>query len=381
MRFCPASSCDAMSVRLDRTLVIVNTDGVGSDSLLSDPTKAVYRGISMNRVGTFVAIIAVAGLFVTPLAADNWPQWRGPSGNGICAEAVPTKWSRTDNVKWRLPLPGPAGATPAIWGDRIFLTAAVDDDLVLMCVGTDGKEKWRRVQGKGNKKVRGDEGNYASPSPSTDGEHVWSFMANGLLGCYKVDGTKVWAKDMQEEYGKFEIQFGLSSTPILDKGRLYFQLIHGKWSKTPSRGWIVCLDAKTGEEVWKRERNTDAVDECKHSYASPILYRDKEREYLVSHGADWVIAHDLRTGEEIWRCGGLNAKDNYNNTLRFVASPAAVDGLIVVPTAKNRGVVAIDPAPKGDITTSDSARKWVMPKNTPDVPSPLIHDGLVYLCQ
>jgi outer membrane protein assembly factor BamB len=279
-------------------------------------------------------------------------------------------------------LPGEAGATPVVWDDRIFLTSADGDDLVLLCASTEGRELWRRAVSPGaNKAVRGDEGNYASPSPSTDGKHVWAFMANGATACYDLDGNLKWKTDLQERYGKFEIQFGLSSTPIVDADRIYLQLIHGKWNPTPSVGFVVCLDKSTGEEVWQHVRKTDAIDECKQSYASPFLYRDAERSFLISHGADFVIGHDLKTGNEIWRCGGLNSKSDYVNTLRFVASPVAVPGLIVVPTAKSRKVVAIRPDAKGDITDSKSAIAWVMPRRTPDVPSPVIHDGIVYLCR
>ena len=320
---------------------------------------------------------------LVPRLADcgNWPSWRGPSGNGVSAESAPVKWSKTENVRWRLPLPGAAGATPVVWGDRIFLTSADGDDLVLLCVSTAGKELWKRKVGSGDRTVRDDEGNMASPSPSTDGKYVWAFVANGPLHCYDYDGKLVWQVDLQSRYGKFEIQFGLSSTPIVDGDRIYVQLIHGKWSSTPSRGLVVCLEKTTGEEVWQQVRTTPAIDECKQSYASPFLYRDAKQAYLISHGADYAIAHDLDTGKELWRCGGLNAKDNYNNTLRFVASPAGVPGLIVVPTAKSRKVVAIKPDARGDITGSKDAIAWEMPSRTPDVPSPVIHDGLVYLCR
>ena len=336
----------------------------------------------MNRLLALLSVIAV----LVPAArarGENWPQWRGPRNDGLSSEKAPLKWSRTENVAWRLPLPGRAGSTPVVWGDRIFLTSASDgDELLLLCVSTEGKKLWEKVVGGGNQNVRRDEGNYASPSPSTDGKHVWTAMSNGLLACYNVSGDLEWRVDLQERYGKFEIQFGLSSTPVLHGDRLYLQLIHGKWSKTPSRGLVVALDKATGKEVWKKVRATAAVDECKHSYASPVLYQDDQRAFFVSHGADWTIAHDLETGEEIWRCGGLNPVTpggRYHNTLRFVASPVAVPGLIVVPTAKNGGVVAIDPTSgKGDLTGTKSVR-WIARRVTPDVPSPLVHDGLVYL--
>ncbi|MFP6669310.1 MAG: PQQ-binding-like beta-propeller repeat protein [Pirellulales bacterium] len=342
--------------------------------------------------------VAVAATLTCSLCASslvfaegsaNWPHWRGPQGNGVSeGQNTPVSWSRTpektENILWRLSLPGPAGATPVVWGERIFLTSVGEngDDLLLLCVDTSGKLLWSDKVGSGNKKVRSDEGNYASPSPITDGSHVLTFMANGLLACYDFDGKQLWKKDLQKDYGTFDIQFGLSSSPVLHGGKLFVQLIHGPWNKKQHVGLVVALDTKTGKQVWKHERVTDAVDECKHSYASPMLYADDKQQFLITHGADYVIAHNLETGKEIWRCGGLNPKGaQYGNTLRFVASPAAAPGLIVVPTAKNRKVVAIRPDGKGDITNSKEHIVWVMPSKTPDVPSPVIQGGLVYLCR
>lgn len=334
-------------------------------------------------------LLYLAGCFslaaIPAMAAEShWPNWRGPHGDGISGEQnVPQQWDREKNVRWRLPLPGPAGATPVVWGDRIFLTSVGenDDDLLLLCANTAGKLLWTRKVGGGNEAVRGDEGNFASPSPSTDGEHVVTFMANGLLACYDMQGNEIWKKDMQQEYGAFDIQFGLSSTPLLDGDRLYVQLIHGPWNEDPHQGLIIALDKKTGKEIWKHERATDAIDECKHSYTSPVLYEDDRQRFLITHGADYVIAHRLEDGSEIWRCGNLNPKGTYNNTLRFVASPACGPGLIVVPTAKQGKVVGLRPGGSGDITDSEKFVAWTLPRNTPDVPSPLIHDGLVYLCR
>lgn len=335
-----------------------------------------------ERLSLLVACLVLA-ITVNVTAGERWPQWRGPQGNGISDEKnPPVSWSKTENVLWRLPLPGPAGSTPAVWDDRIFLTSVGEDkdELLLLCVDTSGEELWRRVVGTGNKTVRTDEGTYASPSPTTDGEHVWAFMANGLLACYDMEGNKVWSKDMQKEYGEFDIQFGLSSTPVLHDDKIIVQLIHGTWNKVPSEAHVVALNKKTGEEVWDHVRKTPAVDECKQAYTSPIIYKDDEREFLVTHGADFAIAHNLDNGEEIWRYR-LHPEDNLDPTLRFVASPAAVPGLLVLPTAKNRQVVAIRPDGEGDITNDGKYTVWTTPNRTPDVPSPLIHDGLVYLCR
>lgn len=329
-------------------------------------------------------VVALIGLSVSTnsVRAENWPQWRGPKNNGISNETnTPTKWSKTENVAWRLPMPGPAGATPAVWGERIFLTS-VDKgsgDLLLMCVGTDGKEKWRQVMASGNKDVRGDEGNSASNSPSTDGAHVWAMMANGVIGCWTVEGSEVWKFNLQDRYGKFNIQFGMTSSPVLDGDQLYLQLIHGDGNAKTREAVVVCLDKKTGKELWKRDRPSDAIAENEHSYASPVIYEEGKTKFLLTHGADFIVAHDLTDGHELWRCGNLNAKTKYDPTLRFVASPVVSKGIIVVPTAKGAPVIALKPDGKGDITENAALHLWKHAK-TPDVPSPLIHNGLVYLC-
>ncbi|MCA9267974.1 MAG: PQQ-binding-like beta-propeller repeat protein, partial [Planctomycetales bacterium] len=290
---------------------------------------------NFRRVVCVVVCLAFVSAASRSAQAENWPQWRGPSGSGVSGEkSAPTVWSDKENIAWRLPLPGPGGATPIIWNDRIFVTTVDGDGLALMCVGTDGKALWKKVVAEGNKDVRGDEGNYASPTPVTDGQHVWAFFGEGTLVCFDFAGNQVWKKNLQEDYGKFEIQFGMSSTPVLHGDNLYLQLIHGKWSSEPSRGHVVALNKTTGAEVWKTLRVTDAVNENKHSYASPILYQDDATAYLVTHGADYVVAYNLADGKELWRCGNLNPKSNYNDTLRLVASPASAPGLIVVPSAK-----------------------------------------------
>ena len=316
--------------------------------------------------------------------AENWPQWRGPRGNGTSTETgLPTTWDKEANVVWRLPLPGPAGSTPVIWGDRIFLTSVDGDDIVLLCVTRSGKVAWRRkLSGGGRQRYRGDEGNNASPSPCTDGKHVWACTANGHLVCYTVEGKEVWHVDLQKRYGPYDIQFGMSSTPLLHEGRLYLQIIHGDMrSWEPSKNsWVASIDGATGKELWKQPRNTNAAQENKHSYASPVLYDDGKRAFFLSHGGDYVMAHSLEDGHELWRCGGLNGAGRlYNPFLRFVASPGTGSGLIVVPSAKNGPVLCLKPDGKGDRTEDQSSYFWRLERGTPDVPSPLIHEGLVYL--
>lgn len=334
----------------------------------------------MHRSHCFGIIAAlVLPSFAT---AENWPQWRGAKLDGVSQEKdLPVKWSKTEGIAWRLELPGAAGATPAVWGDKIFLTSADSTQLILMCVGTHGKEIWRQTVSQGNRVVRVDEGNSASNSPCTDGKHVWAMMASGILACYTTDGKEAWKLDLPAKYGTFKIQFGMTSTPLLDGSRLYLQLIHGDGNPETREAVVVCLDAATGDQIWKVDRPSDGRKECEHSYASPTIYRDDKLAFLLTHGADYIVAHDLKDGHELWRCGDLNPKGRYNETLRFVSSPLAVPGMIVVPSAKQGPVLCLRPDLQGDVSDKDEAFFWRRPRDTPDVPSPLIFGDLLYLCR
>jgi len=358
------------------------------DALACSMAPSAARGCMVAKrlswgPGTAPVIVLIMGIGTPAMVhAENWPQWRGPRGDGVSHErAIASHWSRSQNILWRLELPGPAGSTPVIWNDRIFLTTVDGSNLDLLCVSTGGSLLWKRTIGEGNRFVRGGEGNYASPSPSTDGHYVWSLVGTGDLACHDFAGRAVWQVDLADRYGPLELQFGYTSTPVLDGERLYLQLIHGDGDPGTCEAVVIALDKRTGEEVWKHRRKSDARMECEHSYASPILYRDNQRSFLVTHGADYTIAHRLEDGAEIWRCGGLNPKANYNLTLRLIASPVAAEGLIVAPSAKNGPVMAIRPDAQGDITGSARYLQWTRAANTPDVPSPLIYGGLVYLCR
>src|SRR5205823_14257563 len=127
----------------------------------------------------------------------------------------------------------------------------------------------------GNRIARGDEGNGASASPSTDGKHVYAFVGSGELGCFDFDGKQIWKIDTQERYGKFNIQFGMHSTPLLYGDRLYLQLIHSGGAR------VIAVAKDTGRDVWKVERKSDGRAECEHSYASPCLWHNGKDAYLI----------------------------------------------------------------------------------------------------
>jgi outer membrane protein assembly factor BamB len=335
-----------------------------------------YRTVNCTAVSRRLLVTIVLVVCGQSARADNWPQWRGPTNNGVSRETnIPAEWSADKNIDWKLKLPGSSGATPIVWGERIFLTSADGDDIVLLCVSTDGKVLWKSSLGHGKGRFRYDEGNNASPSPSTDGKHVYAFAGTGDFACFDFDGKQVWHFNAQERYGKFRIMHGMHTTPVLDGDRLYFQLLHSNGA------WVIALDKATGEEVWKVARTSDARAECKEAYTSPCIWRNGKEEYLVTLGCDYAIAHRLSDGSEIWRLAGLNPKKGYNPTLRLVASPLATPDLIIVPSAKDGPVVGLKPDAHGLVETGSDFEQWVRPHNTPDVPSPLVYDGLLYLCR
>ncbi len=330
----------------------------------------------MNKLALLIGLATIA-----PPAVADWPNWRGPDHSGVStASGLPSKWSSEENVLWRRPLPGPAGSTPVLAGDRLFLTTPDGEELMLCAFAIDsGELLWERTVTTGEASFRGDEGNLASPSPSTDGQHVVTAMGDGTLACYRVTGEPVWKLSLSERLNQLDIQFGYASSPIVHNGRVYVQWVHGDGEAETHEARVACFDLPTGETVWQSSRVTGASKECEHAYASPILAGEGATAVLVTHGGDMAVAYDLENGDERWRLGGLNQPGSYHPTLRFVASPAAGDGLVVVPTAKKGAVAAVRLGGSGDLTGTDSV-VWRKPKGTPDVPSPIVHGGLVYLC-
>ena len=213
----------------------------------------------------FLAAAAILLLTTDPITADDWPAWRGPARDGVSAEkGLPEKWAADSGVLWKVALPAAAGATPVIAGEFVFVASPSADGAkaLLLCIGTDGKPRWERVVSGKSKDVK----NLASASPTTDGRSVWTYCATGELACFTVAGDEIWRADLQQRYGRFKLQFGMTTTPLVHEGTLYLQLIHS------GGAWVVALDAATGAERWKVERKSDGIDECEHSYASIQLW-------------------------------------------------------------------------------------------------------------
>ncbi|MCI0376621.1 MAG: PQQ-binding-like beta-propeller repeat protein [Gemmataceae bacterium] len=333
----------------------------------------------MSQLSPIPRLLLVGIVFLLGAAiahADNWPHWRGPDNTGVSKETgVPWQWSESKNVLWTVPMPGRGGSTPVVWNDRIFLTSGDGNDQKLLCINTAGKELWKRVVGSGGRiAIKGDEANEASASPSTDGKYVFAYVGTGHLACFDFEGNEIWKADIQQRYGKFKILHGVHNTPLLHEDRLYVAILH------TNGHFVVAIDKKTGDEVWKVERKSDARGECKDAYASPCLWHNGGEICVVVLGCDYATGHRLKDGSEVFRVGDLNSSTKYDFALRIISSPVAIKDLLVVPTARGRTMVAVKPGASGTIQAGNAHEQWRKPKGSPDVPSPLVHDGLVYLC-
>lgn len=318
-------------------------------------------------------VLVFALMAVVPTQAD-WPQWRGPSLNGVSSETgLPVTWSTTEGIAWKLPMPARSGSTPIIWGDMIFLnvaTAQSSGDLELWAIDRNTQAPvWTRDLSGGNNQQR--KQNMSSPSPVTDGTHVWVMTGVGILKAFDFKGNEMWARDIQADYGRFGLNWGYASSPLLYDGALYLPVLHGMKTDDPS--YMLKIDAATGKTLWRQERLTDAIRESPDAYITPALLQYDDTTEIVLTGGDVVTGHDPATGKELWRVDGLNP--NNNPAYRIVASPLIAGDLIIAPT-RVRPMLAIRPGGRGEI--SDSHVAWSF-NNGPDVPSPVSDGTYVYV--
>lgn len=318
-----------------------------------------------------LALSIATTLHAPHISAGNWPQWRGPSLNGVSDEKnLPAKWSAEENIAWTLAMPGVSGSTPIIWGERVFLNVAEGDDLYLWCVDkTKGALAWKKLLGGGNMKMR--KHNMSSPSPVTDGKSVYVMTGTGILKSFDFTGRELWSRDLPKDYGAFGLNWGYASSPLLHEGSLYIQVLHGMHTDEPS--YVMRVDRMTGKTVWKVNRPTDAVQESPDAYTTPALLRHGNATEIVVTGGDVVTGHDLMTGRELWRAGGLNP--DANPFYRIVASPIALDGVIYAPT-RVKPLQAFRAGGRGDITKTHLI--WSTP-NGPDVPTPTTDGKYFYI--
>jgi outer membrane protein assembly factor BamB len=309
-------------------------------------------------------------LGAVPLTAENWPQWRGPMLNGVSGEThLPVKWSATENVVWKVPVPQYSGSTPIVWGEHIFLSVADKGELHLWALDRrNGSTRWTRKLSGGDRRQM--KQNMSSPSPVTDGRHVWVMTGTGMLSAFDFAGNQAWTRDVQKDYGRFGIMHGYAASPLLHEGALYVPVLHGMMTDDPS--YILRIDTATGKTVWRVERPTNARFESPDAYTTPALLKHAGGTEVVVTGGDVVTGHDPATGKELWRAEGLNP---YNEgDYRIVASPVVHGDLLIAPS-RERPLLALKAGGRGDVTRSHLL--WSF-NNGPDVPTPVTDGTYVY---
>ncbi len=349
--------------------------------------------IARSSLALSVSLILVA----SATANENWPQWRGPEGNGTSdSKNLPTSWSTNKNISWQTELPSWSGSTPIISGDKIFLTSPSKTDpnapakrsggggggsygvsdpggdtLLLLCLSRkDGKILWQKELENGNELHR--KGNNTSPSPVTDGKTVWVVTGNALVTALDLDGKKLWSRNLREDYGKFKLNWGYGSSPLLLDGKLVIEVLQGFGE---GGSYLVCLDGATGKPIWKKARATDAIRESPDAYTTPALLIHDGKKQIVVNGGDYVTANDFETGDEVWRVGGLNPSKNAN--YRIISSVTVKGDMIFAPT-RVKPLLAIRAGGKGDVTETHVAWKYEA-DGAPDVPSPVCDGTYFYM--
>ena len=209
--------------------------------------------------------VALASAWVMA-RAGNWPQWRGPNLNGSAeAKNLPSALG-PDEVRWKFPVPGRAGATPIIWDGHVFVNSPdASGELVLIALDrATGKQRWRRTVGIGDKEKG--RNNMAAPSPVTDGRRVVTMFGTGDLAAFDMEGNPLCKRNLGKDFGRFSVMWIYGSSPLLHEGRLYVQVLQRSpmppdyplYDGKPEReSFLLCLDPATGKDLWRHVRKTD----------------------------------------------------------------------------------------------------------------------------
>jgi outer membrane protein assembly factor BamB len=330
-------------------------------------------------LGNLILAAALAG----SEPRDDWPQWRGPLGNGVSTTAQPPlEWSETRHLRWKTLVPGKGHSTPIVWGDRIFLTTAIPygeavkprfvrpgahDNLqlthahefvVLAINRKDGKLLWRETVHKAVPHEAGHiTASLASASPVTDGERIYAFFGSYGLYCLDLNGKLIWKKDLGQMHTKHG--HGEGSSPALHGNTLVVN-----WDQE-EQSFVVAFDKRTGDLRWRVARAEDT------SWATPIVVEHRGKAQVIVPGTNRLRGYDLASGALIWECGGLSSN--------IVASPVAAGGVVYAGSSYDtRAMLAIrlDGA-QGDITGTKQVL-WKRHRGTPYVPSPLLYGNLLY---
>lgn len=322
----------------------------------------------------------------TPGIQENWGQWRGPLATGVAPQGdPPVEWDARDgkNIRWKTPLPGRGHSSPIVWGDRVFVTAAIpfgpalppryskapgahnnlpvtqhQKFVVVVLDRRDGRILWQRtVREALPYDGHHETGSFASNSPVTDGRQVYAFFGSYGLYCLDFEGASVWDIDLGEMrplHGH-----GEGSSPVLSDDTLIVNWDH------EGESFVLALDKLSGKERWKIKRNEAT------SWSTPIVIEYAGRPQVIVSATNRVRGYDLADGKLLWECGGLSTN--------VVASPVYADGMVFTGSSYDtRALLAIRlEGARGDITGTKQVA-WSRSRATPYVPSPLLYEGILY---
>ena len=315
----------------------------------------------MQACLSFAALAALSQLVLVAasLAADaNWPRWRGPHGNGHSADAqLPVKWSAAD-VVWKTSLPGIGQSSPIVWGEQIFLTAALNDGRERLVFAVDrksGKILWQQTAWKGEPEPTHKMNGWASATCVTDGQIVVAFFGRGGIHAYSVEGKHLWSRDL----GPFAGPWGTSACPILVDDLVVQNC------DADENAFLIALEKRTGKDVWRTKRRDH------RGWSTPILVDADGRRELVVNGHEGVQAYDPATGRELWFCQSFNGRGEPTVT------PAG--DLLCVVNGLAGDIYSVRPGGNGDVTATHMA--WHTPRRGGrDCPSPIVVGDLIIVC-
>ncbi len=323
----------------------------------------------MNHLSLFL----LGSLFIqASLSAANWPAWRGANGDGVSSEKdLPVKWSPTENVKWRVPLPERGNSTPVIWGKRVFVTQPIEKEgrRELHCYDrADGKLLWQKGVTYKEKELTHGTNPQCSASPVTDGERVIAFYGSAGIYCYDMEGKELWHRDL----GKLNHIWGWGPSPVI-----YGDLCLLNFGPGP-RQFLVALNKKSGVTLWQHDEPGGHSGEKKPeeqgnqwigTWTTPIIIKAGVREELVMSWPKRVAAFDPKTGKELWTCAGLNPL--------VYTSPIHSDGIVVAMGGFGGSDLAVKTGGSGDVTSTN--RLWQHPRNSQRIGSGVISAGHVFI--
>ncbi len=323
----------------------------------------------MNRHFGMLLLLSLHLFPMGNLHADNWAGFRGNRGDGVSTETTfPLSWSPTNNILWKIPLPGPGSSSPIVWGNRVFLTQSLDPkgkNRALLCLDADsGKELWRRVLPFGGNEPTHATNPYCSATPVTDGKVVITSFGSAGLTCHDFEGLELWKKDL----GAFIHIWGNASSPVLVKDRVYLPCGPGE------RTFLLALYKETGAELWRHEETggkaaLEKGEKWIGSWSTPLFHKQGNREQLIMSWPGALKGHDLETGKVLWSAQGL--------TDLVYTSPLANSEVIVGMSGYGGAALAIRTEGSGDI--SQTHRLWHHPKNPQRIGGGVIHKDHLFM--